>query len=260
MKFIDQLNRNVVIRSNPERIISLVPSQTELLFDLGLGDKVIGVTKFCIHPPEAIANRTVIGGTKNIDVEKIKTLKPDLIIANKEENEHQAISTLEQLFPVWVSNVTDRSSAMDMIATLGEMLHCNVKANELINQINANFQGVQKRQNQNTLYLIWRDPFMAAGTDTFIHAMITEMGLKNAVSTIRYPSLTKEELIAINPAVIMLSSEPYPFKEKHQHELQSWLPNAIIILVDGEMFSWYGSRMRLAPDYYNSLSLSRNQF
>lgn len=250
----DQLNRNMIIRSQPERIISLVPSQTELLFDLGLDERIVGRTKFCIHPKELVSSKPIIGGTKNPDHQKISDLKPDLIIANKEENNADDIAALEKLCPVWVSDVNNRYSAMQMISALGDLLDCQNKAYELIQETESAFGSLIKRAKPKVLYLIWRKPWMAAGRDTFISSMMTEIGLINCIQADRYPELTDEEIVHLNP-YIFLSSEPFPFHEKHVEELQYLLPQATIRLVDGEMFSWYGSRMKYAPAYFNQLTL-----
>lgn len=255
MKFVDQLNHNIEIRSTPERIISLVPSQTELLFDLGLEDHVVGITKFCVHPPAWRNQKTFVGGTKNFNLDIIRSLNPDLIIANKEENDAGRIAALQKDFPVWVSDVHARASAVAMMDAIGQLTDTVGQSKEVIDDINVAFQSLKKNPGYRTLYLIWKKPWMAAGSDTFIHAMMEEMGLQNVIRAARYPEVAEEEIKALNPELILLSSEPFPFQQKHVVELAQLLPNATIKLVDGEMFSWYGSRMRLAPVYFNSLKI-----
>jgi ABC-type Fe3+-hydroxamate transport system substrate-binding protein len=252
----DQLGRNVVLKSfPPKRIISLVPSQTELLYDLGLNEEVTGITKFCVHPEQWFRTKEKIGGTKNVHVEKAKELKPDLILANKEENVKEQIDELEQIAPVWISDVTTFDDALQMIKSVGEITNRQKEAGTLITQIATNFTKLQTSNIQfPTVYLIWRGPYMTVGGDTFIDDMLRKCGLQNIFENEkRYPEIPIEQLISKNPLLILLSSEPYPFKQKHVEELQLFLPKAKILLVDGEMFSWYGSRMIYAADYFADL-------
>lgn len=238
----------------PQRIISLVPSQTELLFDLGLGDRVVGITKFCVHPMHWFKSKTRIGGTKQVNIQSAKALQPDLIIANKEENVKEQVEALADIAPVYVTDVGTLAEALNMIQAVGQLTHTAVAAQKIINTISlklAEFQPVTKANG--VLYLIWREPFMCAGTDTFISDMLLHCGLHNLAPATRYPALTAEDIHHINPPVVLLSSEPYPFKQKHMAELQAILPNRNIRLVDGEMFSWYGSRLLHAADYLQQL-------
>ncbi|WP_199140763.1 ABC transporter substrate-binding protein [Pedobacter sp. ASV12] len=252
--FVDQLGNELTINYPPKRIISIVPSQTELLFDLGLDEEVIGVTKFCIHPIAKFAARAKVGGTKKLRIDEIKRLQPDLIIGNKEENTQAEIELLMQEFPVWMSDIYNLDDAMATIRQIGELVNREPEAAYLNHLINAGFNDLQalalaKGINQNVAYLIWKDPYMLAGNNTFIDYILRKIGLSNAISQSRYPALTLEELQTLNCQLILLSSEPYPFKEKHIEELQEALPQAKVLLVDGEMFSWYGSRLVKAVQY-----------
>lgn len=252
---IDQLGRTIEVPAHPQRIVSLVPSQTELLFDLGLGDRVLGITKFCTHPELWFRTKRRVGGTKKLKFDVIRELNPDLILANKEENNQADIEQLEKEFPVWVSDVNDLDSALEMIRSIAELT--NGDASELMAEIALGFQQLKPMAaKKKTLYLIWKDPYMAAGSDTFINDMMQRCGFANAVSESRYPEFSEEALALLNPELILLSSEPYPFKEKQIQELQVLLPKASIKLVDGEMFSWYGSRLKLAPTYFKELASS----
>lgn len=256
----DQLERVVVLQSYPpKKIISLVPSQTELLYDLGLNEEVIGITKFCVHPEQWFKNKERVGGTKNVNIEKIKSLQPDLILANKEENLKEQIELLEKIAPVWISDVTTFADALQMIKSVGEITNTSEKALALITRICANFSKLPiyntQHQTSNfqlrTAYLIWRNPYMTIGGDTFINNMLDKCGLKNVFEDLkRYPEISVEQLVAVNPQLILLPSEPYPFKEKHTEELKPFFNNTKILLVDGEMFSWYGSRMIYAAEYF----------
>ncbi len=252
--YVDQMNRTVEVPSTPKRIISIVPSQTELLFDLGLDEEIVGITKFCIHPKDRVKQKVKIGGTKALNINKIKELKPDLIIGNKEENERSQVEELMKDFPVWMSDIADLRGATDMISRVGELVGKNAEAEKLVNNIRSGFDQLNiKSQGLRVAYFIWRKPYIIAGKGTFIDAMLQKCGLSNAFDTHRYPEISAEQLIAAKPDVILLSSEPYPFKEKHIAEFKTMLPNTIIKLVDGELFSWYGSRLLHAPGYFKHL-------
>jgi len=250
----DQMGYQVEIPLQPTRIISLVPSQTELLFYLGLSDKVIGLTKFCIHPPEEVKGKAIIGGTKNFNLEVIQQLQPDLIIGNKEENYPEGIAALQQHYPVWMSDINSLSDALDMIARIAAITDTEQKGNKLLHTIKTSFDNLSVVNNIRTAYFIWRKPYMAVGSDTFIHEMMNSAGFCNVFAPLsRYPVITSEMLQAANPQLILLSSEPYPFQEKHLAEIKQLCPEAIVKLVDGEMFSWYGSRLQYTPAYLRNL-------
>ena len=140
--FADQLGRSVELLNAPKRIVSLVPSQTELLFDLGLNDKVVGITKFCVHPEGWYRTKKRIGGTKQLHIDEIKELTPDLIIANKEENVRDQIEELAKDFPVWISDVNNLDSASSMITGIGEITSRKPQAKDIIHQIQADRKGL----------------------------------------------------------------------------------------------------------------------
>lgn len=252
----DQLGYMINVPENPVRIVSLVPSQTELLCDLGLQDRLYGVTKFCIHPEEIVRNKTKVGGTKNFQIEAIKVLNPDLIIANKEENDEELILKLKQHFPVWISDVRNLDDCKRMIAELGELVNKKEEADFILQKIEEGFAkfSLPKRKPR-VAYMIWRKPYMSVNRDTFIHDMLERNGMMNvfAERDKRYPEISEEDLLAAEPELVLLSSEPYPFQEKHFEEIEKLLPNASVVLADGEMFSWYGSRMMFAPVYFEKL-------
>lgn len=252
---IDQMGREVTFNYYPERIVSVVPSQTELLYDLGLDAEIVGITKFCVHPEEWFRNKTRVGGTKKLNIDKIRELQPDLIIANKEENTKEDIELLEKEFPVWLSDINNLSGALNMIQALGQVTGQEGKSNQLVDDIIQGFQQLHKANTpKRVAYFIWRNPWMSVGHDTFIHSMIQTMGWHNVLADkTRYPEITLEELRAYNPELVLLSSEPYPFKDVHIAEIKEALPNAEVMLVDGEMFSWYGSRMKKAAGYLQGL-------
>jgi len=260
MQITDDLNRTIALNESPQRIISLVPSLTELLFDLGLGDRVVGVTKFCIHPPQAQQVATKIGGTKKFNFDQIKALKPDLIIANKEENYKEGIVQLCQYYTVYVSDIFDLTDALKTIRAIGSMTDCVAHSKQLVENIQLAFDSVKNKLKGSVLYFIWESPFMAAASDNFIDHLLNWLGLENVIGQMtRYPELNEEVLMSLSPDYIFLSSEPFPYKEKHIQAYQKLFPNAEVLLVDGEMFSWYGSRLALAPAYFMSLPISRQR-
>ncbi len=258
--YIDQMNRSVEIPSTPKRIISIVPSQTELLFDLGLDEEVIGITKFCIHPDNQFKQKLKVGGTKALNIKLIKELKPDLISGNKEENEKDQIEELMQSFPVWMSDITDLTGAIDMINKVGELVGKKSEAAELVKSINYGFSQMKiQSQGVKVAYLIWRKPYIIAGKGTLIDDMLKRCGLNNAFGLDRYPEVFPAQIVEANPDVVFLSSEPYPFKDRHITEFKALVPHANVQLVDGELFSWYGSRLLQTPEYFNQLIDSLNQ-
>jgi ABC-type Fe3+-hydroxamate transport system substrate-binding protein len=253
--FTDQLHRVITLPDIPQRIVSLVPSQTELLYDLGLETEVAGITKFCIHPESWFRNKKRIGGTKNVHIDWVHSLQPDLIIANKEENVKEQVEALAEHYPVWISDVNNLEDACDMIHELGAITGKAARAAAIVKNIRHGFAQFQPLSPAlSTAYLIWKNPWMTIGNDTFIHFMLSRCGLQNVFGDrIRYPAITIEDLQMARCQLLLLSSEPYPFKQQHIDELQQQLPDTQIMLVDGEMFSWYGSRLLHAPDYFESL-------
>lgn len=254
------MGRPVAVPAVPQRMVSLVPSQTELLFDLGVGARVVGVTKFCIHPKAARKTAAVIGGTKQFDFEKIAALRPDLIIGNKEENFQEGIERLARDFPVWMSDIVTLPDALTMIRAVGGLVNAEGAAEALATEIETGFASLDSQlETRNlkppkALYLIWRQPWMGAGSGTFIHEMLRVAGFENVLDNQpRYPELTADAFRVLAPEVVLLSSEPYPFKPKHLAEVAALCPGARIELVDGELFSWYGSRLRHSAAYLGAL-------
>lgn len=255
ISLVDQLGRPVNLDEPPQRIISLVPSQTELLYYLGLQQQIVGITKFCTHPAGKINHVVKIGGTKQLDIKLIQSLNPDLIIANKEENEHAQVQELMTAYPVYVSDPHNLDSALKMITDVGLLTGRQQQANLLVEEIATRFNLLAGMSTAKitVAYLIWRKPYMVAGKGTYIDDMLSRCGFINAFDGFRYPEVGNDMLMEVRPDVVLLSSEPYPFKQKHIDEFSALLPGAIIKLVDGEMFSWYGSRMLYAADYFISL-------
>ena len=244
------MKREVILPAFPLRIISLVPSQTELLHYLGLENEVVGITKFCIHPYKWFRSKERVGGTKSLDIEKIRGLKPDLIIGNKEENEQSDIESLMEIAPVWMSDIFNLEDALFMIKSVGDIANRSIESIELVKLIQSRFESLNSiKEDKTVLYFIWQEPMMLAGKNTFIDAMLQKCGLTNLAGNERYPEASGKE----KPDVVFLSSEPFPFAEKHITDFEEIYPNAKIVLVDGEFFSWYGSRLKDAPAYFNQL-------
>ena len=256
MQVKDQLGRILTFQSRPGRIISLVPSQTELLVDLGLRDYLVGVTKFCVHPTELRKQTTVVGGTKNVHFDRIAALKPEIIIANKEENTLQMVQQLEEIAPVWVSDIYTLQDSLNFIAAMGQLFALEEKATDIIAGISraraAFLSAAVKRTPKNVAYLIWKTPYMAAGRATFINDMLGDNKFVNIISDplSRYPEITLVDLKKAD--LVLLSSEPYPFREADRIALEDSL-GIPVKLVDGEYFSWYGSRLAKAYEYFRRL-------
>ena len=257
---IDQMGNESTIPFPPKRIVSLVPSQTELLFDLGLDNEISGITKFCIHPKEKTETKEKIGGTKKFNLEKIKALQPDLIIGNKEENYPEGIQALQQACPVWMSDILTLEDACSMIREISRITDRagagQTMVEEIVNRFNTY---VPMQGNLRVAYFIWREPYMVAARDTFIDEMINRFGVTNAFAHLtRYPEVNLEAIIEAKPDLLFFSSEPYPFKEMHIGDFREFLPSSKALIVDGQYFSWYGSRLLEVPGYFTSLKLLCN--
>ena len=257
--FFDQLNRKVVLQQAPQRIVSLVPSQTELLVDLGLRQEIVGVTKFCVHPEDLRKTKKIVGGTKKVKIDRIKDLNPDIILCNKEENTEEMVHELEQISPVHVSDVKTIDDALSLILQYGEMFRKREKATEIsenIRELREDFvRDISLLPRKRVAYFIWQNPYMVVGRDTFINHLLELNGLENVFleEDSRYPEVELEQLEEREVDLVLLSSEPFPFEEKHKkHFLKK--ENAFeIYLVDGEYFSWYGSRLLAAFGYFRGL-------
>lgn len=248
----DQIGNQIHLGGPPTRIVSLVPSITETLYDLGLDHQIVGRTKFCIHPAQLVSNAQRIGGTKNVNIQKVKDLKPDLIIANKEENTKEIINDLQGYCPIYISNVKDISGSLALITDLGKLTNRIEESRQLVNDIIGKKEQLLSLKPLKAIYLIWQNPYMTVGGDTFINSMMLEAGYANVYQNdMRYPEVNIEQSIE-DLDVILLSSEPFPFKETHALTLQSKY-NIPVQLVDGELFSWYGSRMLKSWEYFRKL-------
>jgi len=251
---IDQMGRSVRVGERPQRIVSLVPSQTELLFDLGLDEEVVGVTRFCVHPAERVAGKAIVGGTRDVDLEAVDRLRPDLVIGAKEENEGAAVLRLAESYPVWLSDVRSLADALEMIRSVGDLVGRAGPADRLAGEIEAGFASLRPLSPaRRAAYVIWPRPLMIAGRGTLIDDLLGRGGLVNPAAPengARYPEVTVERLRSAGLEVLLLASEPYPFGEPDREAWEGRLPGVELHLVDGEMFSWYGSRLLKAAGYF----------
>lgn len=251
----DQTGKFVFLPAPAERIVSLVPSLTELLYHLHLSEEVVGITKFCVHPSHWHRTKTRVGGTKNVQLQKVQQLQPQLVLAAKEENLKEQVEPIRNYCPVYTSNVVTLNDALQLIGDIGALTGRTKNALQLAKEIQTAFAAVNIEKRYRALYLIWKDPWMGAGYDTFINSMLQAAGFTNVLhNRSRYPALTPAEMQALQPDVVLLSSEPYPFQEKHIDEVKKILPQSNVLLADGTYFSWYGSRMRHAPAYFVKLT------
>lgn len=252
----DQLGRIIELKEIPKRIVSLVPSQTELLVDLGLEHKLVGVTKFCVHPNHLRKSKTLVGGTKQINFDKIKELQPDIILCNKEENTKEIIAQLESFAPIHISDIYNLQDCFELIKMYGDIFNVESKASALIASIKneRNTFQLNTYRKLKVAYFIWKNPWMVAASDNFIDVMIAEAGFINVYNKEkRYPEISLDDSNLQEADIIFISSEPYPFREAHVSELKSYFPNKSVQIVDGELFSWYGSRLLKSYEYFRQL-------
>ena len=258
--FNDQLGTTHTFETTPKRIISLVPSQTELLYDLGLEASLVGITKFCVHPFHLKQTKTIVGGTKNVKLETIKQLQPDIIIANKEENTKEIVQELSKICPVWVTDVITMDDNFQMISDFGQLFNQRTEAQKWSDKIDFAYCDfklfVKDKPSQKVAYFIWANPYMVAGKNTFINELLMLNRWENMYQNReeRYPEIIIQKMrIQGDPDLVLLSSEPFPFKDEHAFELGRYTHHAKTVFVDGEMFSWYGSRILKAFDYFKKL-------
>jgi iron complex transport system substrate-binding protein len=256
---IDQMQKEHYFKEIPKRIISLVPSQTETLCDLGLEESIVGITKFCVHPYHLKSVKKVVGGTKKVNFDKIKALQPDIIICNKEENTLEIVEELSNICPVWVTNIITIADNIQMISDFGQLFNKRTEAqkwNDKIHYAHSDFQNfIKDKSIKKVAYFIWANPYMVAGGDNFINSLLKMNQFQNIYEDKgRYPEVVIQKMrIQGDPDFVLLSSEPFPFKEEHAFEIGRFTHHATTIFVDGEMFSWYGTRILKAFDYFKKL-------
>lgn len=256
----DQIGQEHTFTSRPKRIVSLVPSQTETLFDLGLEDEIVGITKFCVHPYHLKVTKTNVGGTKKVHKEKIRLLEPDIIICNKEENTLEIVESLKEICPVWVTDVITLEDNLKMIEDFGVLFNKRTESRKWIDKLRfaqKDFMSfVSDKPSYTAAYFIWREPFMVAGKDTFINELMTLCKFQNVYANReeRYPEIELRKIrIQGDPELVFLSSEPFPFKEEHAFEIGRFTHHGKTVFVDGEMFSWHGTHLFRAFDYFKQI-------
>ena len=249
----DQRGTIFSFKQIPRKIISLVPSQTELLFDMGLDEEIVGITDYCIHPREKCDQKVKIGGPKSVDFPLIEKLHPDVIIANREENTQEEIEKLAEKYPVWISDIYTLEDALAMINGVGELVGKAQEAGSIVSRISSSLLQFEQLSIRAS-YFIWQNPYMVAGGKTFINEMLKKCGLINIFESLsRYPAVTEDQINEAQPDIMLLCSEPYLFEEKHVYEFKERFPFAKVFIVDGEIFSWYGSRLQYAGNYFAEL-------
>ena len=243
------------LRRAPRRIVSLIPSTTETLCHLGLADALVGVTVYCVEPREIVATKTRIGGEKDPNLDAIRRLEPDLVIANIEENVREHIDALRASgIPVWVTFPTTVRGAIRMIRDLGDVTGAQERATALADELDRLCDrvaaGMATRPAVSVFYAIWRGPYMTIGRDTYIHDMLHLCGGRNIFDdrVERYPMVTLEEVAARGPQVIILPDEPFRFRRAHLRDFEPYagvpaVRDRRIHLVDGKPFSWHGPRI-----------------
>ena len=258
----DQMGFTHTFHKTPKRIISLVPSQTELLFDLGLEASIVGITKFCVHPYHLKSTKTIVGGTKNVKYDKIKALQPDIIITNKEENTKEIVEQLSLICPVWVTDIITIEDNLQMISDFGQLFNKRTEAQNWIDKITFAYQDfqnfIEEKSIKKVAYFIWANPYMVAGKNTFINQLLQMNKFENIYQNQedRYPEIIIQKMrIQGDPEIVFLSSGPFPFKDEHAFEIGRFTHHAQTVFVDGEMFSWYGTRILRAFDYFKKLHL-----
>lgn len=255
--FIDQIGIQQAFNKTPTRIVSLVPSQTELLYDLGLEENIVGITKFCVHPSHFKGIKTIVGGTKSVKIDKIKALQPDIIICNKEENTKEIVQELSQICPVWVTDIVSIEDNFQMIHDFGQLFNKRTEAQKWSDKINFAYQDfkqfIKYKPFKKVAYFIWANPYMVAGNQTFINELLQLNHFENIYKSKeeRYPEVELKKIrLEGDPDYVFLSSEPFPFTDEHAFEIGRFTHHAKTVFVDGEMFSWYGSRLLRAFEYF----------
>lgn len=260
---VDQIGITHSFQNAPLRIISLVPSQTELLYDLGLEDKIIGITKFCVHPYHFKSTKKIVGGTKKVHFEKIRLLEPDIIICNKEENTQEIVEELRKICPVWVTNIITIEDNFQMITDFGQLFNSRIEAqkwNDKLAFALSDFKNfIKDKPQQKVAYFIWKNPFMVAGSNNFINELLKlnhfiNIYADNPATLGRYPEIEIKKIrLQGDPDLVFLSSEPFPFSQDDAFEIGRFTHHSKTLFVDGEMFSWYGSRLLIAFDYFKKI-------
>ena len=270
---VDSSGVAVELERPPRRIVSLVPSLTETLCALGLAEALVGITVYCVEPREVVTGKTRIGGEKNPDLEKIRRLEPDLVIANIEENLREHVEALRAWsIPVWVTYPRTVADGIGLITELGAVTGTEARAGEIVDEIQPLYDRVRSAASRRppvpVFYPIWRAPYMTINRDTYIHDMLSVCGGRNVFADRpeRYPTVSLDEMAAARPAVILLPDEPFRFRRAHLADFAGYtevpaVSDGRIHLVDGKPFSWHGPRiaeaLRTVPSLLEAATSSR---
>ena len=253
----------LALSAAPRRIVSLIPSTTELLCALGLAEALVGVTVYCVEPRDVVRGKTRVGGEKDPDLAAIRSLAPDLVIANVEENRREDVDALRAVgIPVWVTYPRTVAEGLAMIRDLGEVTGARDRARALLDTLEPLYAQARARAAArppvSVFYPIWREPWMTVGADTYVHDLLATCGGANVFADrVRYPTITLDEMAARGPEVIFLPDEPFRFRRAHLRDFDAYpavpaVRNGRMHLVDGKPFSWHGPRLaealRKLPD------------
>ena len=254
MTFTDILGQQHAAAPNA-RIVSLVPSITELLCDLGLAPQLVGRTGFCIHPADVVRNIPKVGGTKDVNIEKIRKLAPTHLVVNIDENEKPTVDKLAEFVPnIVVTHPIEPRDNLAMVQLMGGVFCAQERADAWCGEFERELALVQKGRPQRVLYCIWKDPWMTVSRDTYIARMLALIGWSiPEIGDVRYPSFQWSDALVHDVDQVLLSSEPYRFTEEHVDALERQIGKSVQ-LVDGEMMSWYGSRALQGIRYLKDLA------
>jgi len=254
MTFTDILGQQHTAAPNA-RIVSLVPSITELLCDLGLAPQLVGRTGFCIHPADLVRDIPKVGGTKDVNIEKIRKLAPTHLVVNIDENEKPAVDKLAQFVPnIVVTHPIEPRDNLALVQLMGGVFCAQEKADAWCQAFEAELAQVKPGRPQRVLYCIWKDPWMTVSRDTYIARMLALIGWSIPdIGQVRYPSFEWSDALVRDVDQVLLSSEPYRFTEEHVDALERQIGKPVQ-LVDGEMMSWYGSRALQGIRYLKGLA------
>ena len=246
---IDASGAALALTRPPRRIVSLLPSTTETVCALGLADALVGITSYCVEPRAAVRGKLRVGGTKDPDLDRIRALAPDLVVANVEENVREHVERLRAWgIPVWVTYPRTVAEGLRMVRELGELTGTEARADDLLAELEPLLARVRaecaRRPPVAVFYPIWREPYMTIGADTYIHDVLAVCGGRNVFGARpgRYPTVTLEEVAAARPEVVLLPDEPFRFRRAHVRDFAA-VGARRIELVDGRRFSWYGPRI-----------------
>lgn len=240
------------------RIVSLCPSLTELVFDLGRGEDLVGVTEYCVHPAEGVEHVEKVGGTKSPDIDRIVELVPDIVLLNEEENRREDEAALAaegvRCLTTFPRNAPETA---EMVRTIGEALEREDEAERIARDIEVRTaRAVDAAKGVPAVrwaYLIWRKPYMTVSSDTFASSLLEQAGGRNVFGehSVRYPEIAVEDLAAADPELVLLCTEPFPFADKHVAELAeaTGLDPERFVIANGEYLSWHGSRTPDGVDY-----------